>query len=97
MAVPSPNVRRQLVDRPMPDQPAGREDPDPVAHRLDLGQQVAGQQDRDAALVDELAQQLQDLDDADRVDRGGRLVEDEEVGSLTRASAMPSRWRMPRE
>ena len=31
---------------------------------------------------DEPAQQLEDLDDADRVDRRGRLVEDEQVGRL---------------
>ena len=80
-AVPSPNWRRELVDGPDPDQPARREDPDPVADGLDLGQQVARQHDREATLVDEPAQQLEDLDHADRVDRRRRLVEDQQVGS----------------
>ena len=72
----------QLRDGALPDEPTGGEDPDPVAHRLDLGQQVAREHDREAAFVDELAQQVQDLDDAERVDRGRRLVEDEQVRRL---------------
>ena len=81
-AVPSPNVRAQLVDRADADEAAGREDADPVADRLDLVEEVAREQDREAALVDEPPQQLEDLDHAERVDRGGRLVEDEQVGRL---------------
>ena len=76
VAVPSPKAGGQLVDRSLPDQPAGGEDADPIADRLDLGQQVARQHDRQATLVDQPAQELEDLDDAERVDRGGRLVED---------------------
>ena len=72
----------QLRDGALPDEPPRGEDPDPVAHRLDLGQQVAREHDREAAFVDELAEQVQDLDDAERVDRGGRLVEDEQVRRL---------------
>ena len=78
-AVPSPNGGRQLVDRPLPDQPAGGEDPDPVADRLDLGEQVARQHDREATLVDQPPEQVEDLDHAERVDRGRRLVEDQQV------------------
>ena len=69
----------QLLDRPDPDEPAGGEDADPVADRLDLAQQVARQHDRQTPLVDELAQQVEDLDHADRVDRRRRLVEDQQV------------------
>ena len=36
----------------------------------------------EAALVDEPAQQVEDLDHAERVDRRRRLVEDEQVGRL---------------
>ena len=79
---PVTELGRELVDGPDPDEAARREDPDPVADGLDLAQEVAGEHDRQAALVDEPAQQLEDLDDADRVDRGGRLVEDQEVGRL---------------
>ncbi len=72
----------EVLEGPLPDQPPGGEDPDPVAHRLDLVEQVARQQDRHPALVHEPAEQVEDLDDADRVDRGGRLVEDEHVRIL---------------
>ena len=50
--------------------------------RLDLVEQVARQEDRHPALADEPAQQVEDLDDAERVDRGRRLVEDQDVGIL---------------
>ena len=73
---------RQPGDGPLPDQPAGGEDADPVAHGLDLGQEVAREQDGQAAVVHERAQEVEDLDHAERVDRGGRLVEDEDVGRL---------------
>ena len=43
---PSPNWAASSRDGPLPDEPAGGEDPDPVADRLDLGQQVAREQDR---------------------------------------------------
>ena len=50
------------------------------------------------SLVGERADEVKDLDHAHRVDGGGRLVEDEDRrASLTSASAMPRRWRMPRE
>ena len=72
----------QLVDRSDADQAAGGEDPDPVADRLDLAEQVARQHDRQTTLVDELAQEVEDLDDAERIDRGRRLVEDQQVRRL---------------
>ena len=82
IARPVTELGGQLVDRPDPDEAARGEDPDPVADRLDLGQQVAREHDRQAALVDQPAQQVEDLDDADRVDRRRRLVEDQQVGRL---------------
>jgi hypothetical protein len=41
---------------------------------------VAGEEDRHAAIADEAPQQVEDLDDAERVDRRRRLVEDQDVG-----------------
>ena len=79
---PVTELGRELVDGPDPDEAARREDPDPVADGLDLAQEVAGEHDREAALGDEPAEQVEDLDDADRVDRRGRLVEDQEVRRL---------------
>ena len=75
-------ARRQFLDGPLPDEPARGEDADPVAHRLDLREQVARQEDRQAVVTAERLEQLEDLLDADRVDRGRRLVEDEDVGVL---------------
>ena len=74
--------RRQLLDGPLPDEPACGEDADPVAHRLDLREQVARQEDRQAVVAAERLEQLEDLLDADRVDRGRRFVEDQDVGVL---------------
>ena len=52
--------------------------------------------DGQVALRDEPAEQREQLLHAGRVDRDRRLVEDERRdGFFTRASAMPSRWRMP--
>ena len=82
VAPPSPNRLASRVDGPLPDQAPGGEDPDPVADRLDLGEQVAGEQDRQAPLVDQRPEEVEDLDDAERVDGGRRLVEDEDVGRL---------------
>ncbi len=75
-------ARGQLLERALADEPARGEDADPVAHRLDLVEQVAGQQDGQAALVGQPPEQVQDLDHAERVDGRGRLVEDEQVGVL---------------
>ena len=69
----------QLFDGPDADKASGGEDADPVADALDLGEQVARQQDRQTAFVDEPAEQVEDLEHAERVDRGRRLVEDQQV------------------
>ena len=80
------------------DHPAGREDADPVADRLDLGQQMAGEQDRQTALVDE----RRGAGRGSRRRRAGRSRSWARRGSgcpgaFTRASAMPRRCFMPRE
>ena len=81
-AVSSPNRVGELVHRPLPDQPAGREDADPVADVLDLVEEVAREEDRHLPLPDERPEQIEDLGDAERVDRGRRLVEDQDVRIL---------------
>ena len=74
----SPNRAASSATVPDADELAGGEDADPVADRLDLVEQVAREEDGDAALADERPEQVEDLDDADRVDRRRRLVEDED-------------------
>ncbi len=64
----------ELVELGLQDQPAPVEDADPGAHLLDLGEQVAGEEDGGAGPV-EVEQQLADLLDALRVEAVGRLVE----------------------
>ena len=49
---------------------------------LDLVEQVAREQDRHAPLPNERAEQVQHFDDAEGVDRGRRLVQDQDVGVL---------------
>ena len=68
-----------------------------VADLLDLAEQVAGQEDRGAAVGAEPAEQLADVDDALRVEAVARLVEDQQPGLLSSAAAMPRRCFMPRE
>ena len=57
-------------------QPAAVQHADPGTHLLDLGEQVAGQEDRRARPV-QVEQQLADVPDALRVQAVGRLVEHE--------------------
>ena len=59
-------------------QVAAVEHPDPRAQLLDLGQQMAGQEDRRPAAV-QVQQQVAHLGDALRVEAVGRLVEDEQL------------------
>ena len=68
----------ELLERPGRDEPALREEPDPVAQGLDLAEDVRGQQDREVALLDQAPEQREQLLDAGRVDRDRRLVEDED-------------------
>ena len=77
--------RRQLV---LQHQPAAVEHADPGAQLLDLGQQVAGQEDRRPAAV-QLEQQLADLVDALRVQAVGRLVEHQQLGTAQQRAGQP--------
>ena len=77
-----PECGSQLGHRTEPDQPAGGEDPDPVTDRLDLGEQVAGKENRHAALVDQVPEQAEDADHADGIDGRRGLVEDQNLRIL---------------
>ena len=67
----------QVVEVVLEHQPAAVQHADPGAHLLDLGEQVAGDEDRGAGRV-ELEQQRADVADALRVEAVGRLVEDQQ-------------------
>ena len=69
----------ELGDRALGDDAAAVDDRRDVAGLLDLVEQVRGEQHR-AALVDELADQAADLEDAGRVEAVHRLVEDQQLG-----------------
>ena len=96
-------LAEQLLERARRDDPAGIDDRDPVAHELDLGQQVRVEEDGHAAVAG-LADDPTDVGPADRVEGRRRLVEQDEVGSAEErrprgraAAASPSRtWRRGR-
>ena len=85
-----------VVEVVLDHQPTAVEHADAGAQLLDLGEQVAGQEDRRALAV-QRQQQLTDLADALRVEPVGRLVEDQQRGRRSKAPASPSRCRMPSE
>ena len=60
-----------------------------VAHGLHLGQDVSGEDY--AVRAGELADQLADLADLVRIEADGRLVEDDDIGPVQIACAMPTR------
>ena len=64
------------------------EDDDPVAHPLDLGQQVRVEDDR-RATVARRADDGPDVDPADRVERRGRLVEQDQLRVPEQRDAQP--------
>ena len=70
----------QAGDRALEDDAAVVDHHEVVADRLDLGQQVARDEDRDAT-VGEPAHHGAHLADAGRVEAVGRLVEDAQLGS----------------
>ena len=80
-AVPSPNVRREFLDGPDPDQPSGCEDPDSVAHRLNLIEEMAREEYPRCRGLGQAPNEVDVLDDTDRVDGCRRLVEDQQLGS----------------
>ena len=69
----------QLLDAPGGDHPPAGEDADGVAEPLDEVELVAGEDDRDSA-PGLLEQRLGERVDADRVQPGERLVEDQHLG-----------------
>ena len=70
--------RQQLVEPALVDDPAFADDRDPVAELLDLGQQMAREQDRDP-LAGQAADEVAHVAHAGRVEAGGRLVEQEQL------------------
>ena len=86
----------QLLDGAGGDHAAAGEDADRVAEPLDQVELVAGEDDRHA-LAALLEQRLGEGVDADRVEAGERLVEDEHLGRLTRAAASWTRCWLPRD
>src|SRR3990172_4436098 len=77
-----PEALGELGHGPDADELAEGEDADAVADGLDLVEEVAREEDRDPPLVDELAEQPEDVLHADGIDRRRRLVEDQDVGGL---------------
>ena len=69
----------QLLDRPLADESAGRDDADDVDHEPDLAQDVAGHEHGLAARC-ETAQQLPHRHDARRIEPVRRFVKQEELG-----------------
>ena len=69
----------ELLDRALGDDLAEVDDRRQVARLLDLVEQVRGEQ-HGAALVDQLADQAAELEDAGRVEPVHRLVEDQQLG-----------------
>ena len=86
----------QLVARALGDDPAVADDHQPVGDRVDLVQQVRGEQ-HGAAAVGEVAQQAAHPAHPLGVEAVGGLVEDQHLGFAEQRVAIPSRWRMPSE
>ena len=72
--------RPQLVEADLLQEPAFVDDPDARGELLHFGQDVAGQEDRDAALLRQLLEDGADLHDTHRVEAVRGLVEDEDLG-----------------
>ncbi len=81
--------------RPLGEQPAGAHDPDVGGDLLDLGEQVAGDQDG-GAVSGELTDQVADLAGALRIQAVRRLVEDQQVARLQQCSRQPEPLLHPR-
>ena len=73
-------ARAELLHGALADQPAGADDDHPVDGLLDLGQQVAGDEDGAALLVGEVAEEAAQPLDALGVQAVGRLVEHQDGG-----------------
>ena len=75
-ALPPPEPRRELLRGALAHELAARDHDHALAERLDLGEDVAREEDR--ALAAEPAHQLADLDHLPRIEPDRRLVEDED-------------------
>jgi len=74
------DVRRdQIGERAAVRQAAIDEDPDPIADRFHVGEDVRGEQDRPALLA-ELEDEIADLLAADGIEAAHRLVQDDDPG-----------------
>ena len=77
-----PVRRDDLLDRPDELRPARREDDEVVADPLEVGKDVGREHDRQLALRDRLEHGLHELAARERVERGDRLVEEEQLRPL---------------
>ena len=83
-----PGGAAQVVELLLQHHPAAVEHPDPGAHLLDLGEQVAGDEDGGAVGV-QREQQRADLADALRVEPVGRLVEHQQPRAAQQGVGQP--------
>ena len=58
------------------------DDPDPLGEARDLGEDVARHEDGQALLASQFQQELTDLDDAGRIEAVGRLIQEEQFGTM---------------
>ena len=89
--------RQQLVDRRILDHLAGIHRDDAVAGFGHHAEIVADEQQRGAGAIAEVDQQIDDLCLHGHVERGGRLVGDQQRGLAGQAMAIIARCRMPPE
>ena len=75
------HLAREIGDRAHQHDTPGLEQRDAIAYALHLIEQVRGQQHRDAVGL-ELADQLEEFERRLRIEPGGRLVEDGDLGAL---------------
>ena len=87
----------QFVAPALLDDLAGVHDRDSSAHLGDHAEIVGDQQHRHADLLLQLAHQLENLRLDRHVERGRRLVGDQQLRVADSAMAIITRWRMPPE
>ena len=91
-------VRRDdLLDRADELRPAGGEDDEVVADALEVGDDVGREDDRQLALGDGFDDGLHELAPRERIERGDRLVEEEQLGRFASASVSATCARCPPE
>ena len=81
----------QIVEVAIEAQSSAIEDGDPVSHPLDVGQDVAGEDDGAALLAGQREHGVEQLAAHDGVEVGRRLVEDEDVGLRADRQQEPDR------